>query len=72
MIRRAPYLSNADDLIYKDSQDENIELAYLGKQFDIHVFVEYDAVHQLRDWAKAAVRPTAGGRLKERKHAVRD
>lgn len=71
VIRRSPYLSNADDLIYKDSFDDTIELAFLGKQFNTNVFVAYQAVHDLRRWAKLAARPKGGGRQRT-KHSRRD
>jgi hypothetical protein len=45
VIRRAPYLSNADGLIYKDTTDDTLDLAFIGKVLPYsHVFVEYRVV----------------------------
>jgi Domain of unknown function (DUF4157) len=49
VIRRAPYLHNADGLIYKDTTNDALEIAFLGSVVGVdHLFVEYRAVEAVK------------------------
>jgi len=46
-IRRSVYLFNEDDAIYKDTEHDNLELAFIGKVGRGSLFVEYPAVQRV-------------------------
>ncbi|MFN2607139.1 MAG: hypothetical protein ABR511_04490, partial [Acidimicrobiales bacterium] len=60
-VQRTPYLANADDLIYGDSLEADKELAFVGSFAQEHTFVNYSAVHDLRDWAIGEAIRAKGG-----------
>lgn len=46
-IRRSIYLFNEDDAIYKDTEFDDLELAFISKVGNGSIFVEYSAVERL-------------------------
>jgi hypothetical protein len=60
MIRRTPYLANSDGSIYKDTTNDDLELAYLGNVAGVkHMFVEYKAIAKIQDQVKGLL-PSVG------------
>jgi hypothetical protein len=47
-IRRSVYLFNEDDSIYKDTEHDNLELAFIQKLGANSIFIEYGAIERVR------------------------
>ena len=47
-IRRSVYLFNEDDSIYKDTEHDNLELAFIQKLGSNSIFIEYGAIERVR------------------------